>query len=425
MLRSMFSGVSGLRSHQTMMDVIGNNISNVNTVGFKSSTVNFQDMLSQVLQGAGVPTDGPGGLGGTNPAQVGLGVKIGGITTSFRQGASQLTGRSTDLSIQGDGFLVARSDNQTFFTRAGSLDFDALGRMVTPDGGVIQGWMADKNGKVNTNAGVADLVMPLGQSIAPQVTTKVSLGGNLDATPPATLPGPEVMTTVTVYDQLGKSLDLTFGMKMTAANTWTVQPYTPDGSDADSLPDTLGASFTLTFDPSTGQVTAPTTPPTVTIPATFGTYPNPITVDLGVTTPDGLRQFAGKTSAAVLKQDGATAGSLQSFSIGGDGTVTGVFSNGRNRVIGQIALASFSNPGGLEKVGGSMYRPTPNSGLAQVGTAGTAGRGSISGGTLEMSNVDLAQEFTGLISAQRGFQANSRVITTADELLQELVNLKR
>ena len=187
----------------------------------------------------------------------------------------------------------------------------------------------------------------------------------------------------------------------------------------------LGAAFTLTFDPATGAITAPTTPPTVTIPGTFGTYSGPLTVDLGTNSPDGLRQYAGKSTMSALSQDGATTGALQTFSIGTDGTVTGVFSNGRNRVIGQIAMASFSNPSGMEKVGGSFYRPTPNSGLAQVGVAGSGGRGLISGGTLEMSNVDLAQEFTSLISAQRGFQANSRVITTADELLQELVNLKR
>ena len=425
MLRSMFSGVSGLRSHQTMMDVIGNNIANVNTIGYKSSSVVFQDMLSQSLAGAGVPTDGPGGLGGTNPSQVGLGVKIGGITTSFRQGASQLTGNSTDMSIQGDGFLVARNNGQTLFTRAGSLSFDAYGRMVTPDGGVLQGWTADAAGAVNTNAAVGDLQMPLGQAISPQPTTKVSLGGNLDATVPTTLPGPEVFTSITVYDALGKALDVTFGMKMTAANTWSVQPYTPDGADVDTTPDTLGASFSMTFDATTGKITAPTTPPTITIPGAFGTYPGPVTIDLGVDSPDGLRQYAGKSTASALSQDGATTGALQTFSLGADGTVTGVFSNGRNRVIGQIALAAFSNPSGLEKVGGSFYRPTPNSGLAQIGISGTGGRGSIAGGTLEMSNVDLAQEFTGLISSQRGFQANSRVITTADELLQELVNLKR
>ena len=425
MLRSMFSGVSGLRSHQTMMDVIGNNIANVNTVGYKSSSVVFQDMLSQVMSGAGVPTGGPGGLGGTNPSQVGLGVKIGGIVTSFRQGASQLTGNSTDMSIQGDGFLIARSEGQTLFTRAGALSFDALGRMVTPDGGIIQGWTADTAGAVNTNAATGDLVMPLGQAISPQVTTKVSLGGNLDAVAPTTFPGPEVFTSITTYDTLGKPLDLTFGMKMTAANTWSIQPYTPDGADAGTAPDALGAAFSVTFDATTGKITSPVVLPTVTIPAAFGNYTNPVTVDLGISSPDGMRQFAGKSTVSALSQDGATTGALQTFSIGGDGTVTGVFSNGRNRVIGQIAMAAFSNPSGLEKVGGSFYRPTPNSGLAQVGVSGSGGRGSIAGGTLEMSNVDLAQEFTSLIASQRGFQANSRVITTADELLQELVNLKR
>jgi flagellar hook protein FlgE len=424
MLRSMFSGVSGLRSHQTMMDVIGNNISNVNTVGYKSSGVIFSDLLSQVIRGAGVPTAGAVGNGGTNPAQVGLGVKLAGISTSFSQGAAQLTGRATDLSIQGDGFFVARQGNENLYTRAGSLSFDALGRLVSPDGGILQGWSADANGAINTNSAVGDITMPLGQSIAPMASQNVRLGGNLNATPLGTYPGNELITSITVYDDQGTARNLTFGFTMTADNEWDLQVYEADGADADTDLDTLGAVIALQFDPATGELTSPTTPPTVT--PTQGEWTNPVTLDFGAAgDPEALQQFSGPNSVQALSQDGSALGSLQSFSIGQDGIVTGVFSNGRNRPIGQLALASFANPVGLEKVGGSLYRPTVNSGLANIGIAGAGGRGTLQGSTLEMSNVDLAQEFTSLIVAQRGFQANSRVITSSDELLQDLVNLKR
>lgn len=409
MLRSMFSGVSGLRSHQTMVDVIGNNIANVNTFGFKSSTVMFQDLLSQALTGAGVPTDASGG---TNPAQVGLGVKVAGVSTSFTQGASQLTGRSTDLSIQGDGFFVVRQGGEILYTRAGSLSFDAMGRLVSPDGAILQGWLADSTGAINTNAATTDLTMPLGQSLAPQATTSLKIGGNLDAATPLNQP---IVTAITLYDQLGTPMSVSGRFTRTADNTWDLEVDT-DGDQ------TFEPAGTLTFDGSTGALTSPN--PTFTMLS--GTFPGPVTIDFGAAgSPNALVQFAGPSSMAALSQDGFSLGALQSFTIGQDGVVTGVFSNGRNRPLGQIGLAGFTNPMGLDKAGGSLFRPTANSGLANTGVAGSAGRGTLLGSTLEMSNVDLAREFTNLIIAQRGFQANSRVITASDELLQDLVNLKR
>jgi flagellar hook protein FlgE len=409
MLRSMFSGVSGLRSHQTMVDVIGNNIANVNTAGFKSSTVVFQDLLSQVLSGAGVPT---GTAGGTNPAQIGLGVKIAGISTSFSGGASQLTGSATDLSIQGDGFFVVRQGAETLYTRAGSLGFDAAGRLVTSDGAIVQGWIAGPNGTINTNAAPVDLSMPLGQTLAPSATTSMQLGGNLDAGTPV---GQAVVTAITVYDQLGTPIQVSASFTRTGANAWDLAVDT-DGNG------TFEAVAALAFDSSTGALLSPN--PTITMLS--GTFAGPITVDLGAAgTANALTQFAGETSVAAISQDGYDLGSLQSFAIGQDGVVTGVFSNGRNRPLGRIALGTFTNPMGLEKAGGSMFRPTVNSGLANIGVPGAGGRGTLLGSTLEMSNVDLAREFTNLIIAQRGFQANSRVITASDELLQDLVNLKR
>jgi flagellar hook protein FlgE len=408
MLRSMYSGVSGLRSHQTMMDVIGNNIANVNTVGFKTSTAVFQDLLSQQLTGAGAPT---AINGGTNPAQVGLGVKLAGTSLSFTQGANQMTGKSTDLAIQGDGFFSVKQSGQSLYTRAGALSFDATGRLVTPDGGTIQGWVADSVGNMNTNATPGDLLMPVGQSTPPSATANIVFGGNLDAN--ATAP---VKTTVTAYDKLGQPISMGVQFTKQGANDWKVDV----DSDGDGTYETSGGAD-LTFGGTVpGQLDAPNTR------AITMTNGQAVTLDFG---PAGgansLTQYNGASSATVQSQDGYTMGALQSFSIGADGVVTGVFTNGHNRPVGQIALANFSNPAGLESVGGSMFRETVNSGLAQVGSANSGGRGTLAGSTLEMSNVDLAREFTNLIVAERGFQANSKVITASDEMLQDLVNLKR
>jgi flagellar hook protein FlgE len=408
MLRSMFSGVSGLRSHQTMMDVIGNNIANVNTVGYKAGSVVFQDLLSQMTSGPGVPALN---VGGRNVAQVGLGVRIGGIVTSFTQGSAQLTGRSTDLSIQGDGFFVVQQQGETLYTRGGSLTFDGLGRLVTPSGGILQGWVADGAGNVNTNAATGSFTLPLGQTTAPNATTSARVGGNLNADAAV---GTRVAASITVYDQQGTPHDVTVTFTKAAGDTWTAEGRV---GNAVVMP-----PRSLAFDPGTGRPAAPV--PALVLSGMPGQWGGgAITLDLAGA--DGLTQFTGASSASALSQNGSAMGTLQSFTVGTDGVVNGVFSNGTSRAVGQIALATFTNPPGLEKVGGSLYRGTPNSGLAQVGVAGAVGRGTLSGGTLEMSNVDLAQEFTNLIVAQRGFQANSRVITSSDELLQDLVNLKR
>jgi flagellar hook protein FlgE len=398
-----------------MMDVIGNNIANVNTVGFKSSTAVFGDLLSQMVSGAGAPT---ATAGGTNPTQVGLGSRIAAISTSFTQGAAQLTGRDTDLSINGDGFFVVNKNGQQLFTRAGSLAFDAEGRVTTPDGGLVQGWPAGVDGTINSNATVSDLQMPLGQTIAPSATSTLRLGGNLNA---AATAGTALTSSIDLFDRQGTPVTATFTMtKSATADQWTM---TATAAGPGGAPITATVSpATITFNPANGQIT--NGPFSLTLGG--GNFPGPVNIDFGTSgTSDAFSQFSGTSSLTGLSQDGYSMGQLNGFTIGPDGVVTGVFSNGRNRSIGQIALASFSNPAGLEKVGDSSFRSTVNSGLAQVGTANSGGRGNFSGSTLEMSNVDLAREFTNLIVAQRGFQANSRVITSADELLQELVNLKR
>jgi flagellar hook protein FlgE len=399
MLRSLFSGISGLRVHQTMMDVTGNNISNVNTAGFKTSQSVFEDTLSQMLKSAGAPQ---GGGGGTNPAQVGLGVRLAGVNTNFTQGGTQNTGRSTDLMINGDGFFVVRSGGETMYTRSGAFNFDTNGVMTGPGGAVVQGWMAT-NGVINPNAGATDVKLPMGTLLQPTVTSQAVVGGNL---PGDLAVGTSKSTSIPTYDAQGNAIDLAVSFTKTSATTWDV---TLTHGAATSGP------TAITFNASGGAPNTATPPATSTTVTVAG-----ITVNLA-----GLTNYAGTSTVSALSQNGSAMGSLQSFTISPDGTLVGVFSNGLKQPLAQIGMAAFNNPSGLEKAGGSMFRTTVNSGAPQLGTAGSGGRGGLQNNTLEMSNVDLAQEFTNLIIAQRGFQANSKVITTSDELLNDLVNLKR
>ncbi len=397
MLRSLFSGISGLRAHQTMLDVTGNNISNVNTTGYKASQTQFQDTLSQLLTGAGGAQNG---RGGTNPAQIGLGVRVAGITANFTQGSSQLTNRSTDMMISGDGFFVVRRGNETLYTRAGSFDFDSTGQMTLPgDGALVQGWMA-VNGVIDMNAPLQDLRIPVGALMAAKQSTSAIYEGNLQADAED---GTVLNRDVVVYDPEGNEGTLSLQFTKTAAG-WEMST---DGG-ATSQP--------MVFD-GAGNLTSPTS-----LTSTVTTTGAPVTITVDLSTVTG---FAGVDTIKNKSQDGYAAGTLTSFQLGADGTITGTFTNSLKQTIGMIALANFNNPAGLQKVGGSLFTTSVNSGAAQIGAAGTGGRGSLSGGTLEMSNVDLSSEFTSLIIAQRGFQANSRVITTSDEILNELINLKR
>jgi flagellar hook protein FlgE len=386
MLRSLFSGISGLRAHQQMMDVTGNNIANVNTTGYKSSQTVFQDTLSQMVNAAGAPQNE---AGGTNPAQVGLGVRLASITANFGQGAAQTPGQSSDMMIQGDGFFVVKSGGESLFTRAGSFSFDANGSLTTPNGLVVQGWSAE-DGTVNTAGVPGDIKLPIGMALAPEVTTDITLTGNFSYEAAV---GDTKEIPLKVIDENGSANTLMVSFTKADADTWTMA--LPDGTTAD-------LHFT-------------------------GGKPDDDSVDLGAYSFDvrDLTNFSGSTGVRVSNSNGSTAGVLSSYTVSNTGQIVGVFSNGLKQTLGQVALANFNNVNGLEKIGDSMFRSTVNSGLAQVGPAGSAGLGLIASGALEMSNVDLAQEFTNLVIAQRGFQANSRIITTSDEILQELVNLKR
>src|SRR5947209_14740450 len=275
MLRSLFSGISGLRAHQQMMDVTGNNIANINTTGYKTSQSTFEDTLSQLVRSAGAPQ---GQIGGTNPAQIGLGVRLAGITNNFSQGAAQTTGRNTDLMIQGDGFFVVQDAGQQVFSRNGSFSFDTNGNLVTTDGGIVQGWTG-VNGAVNTNASVSAIQLPMGTLLPPKATGNVTLGGNLPGDTTNTAP---IVTSITTYDAQGNQVTLSASFTKVTPTEWSVT--LADGA-------TSAGPNLLDFAPD-GSTPTPTT---MTV--------NGVTVDLSKVT-----SFSGQSTITALQQDGAAAG---------------------------------------------------------------------------------------------------------------------
>ncbi len=462
MMRSMFSGVSGLSAHQAKMDVIGNNVANVNTVGFKSGRVTFQEIFSQTTKGAGAP-DAATGRGGTNPMQVGLGIGVGSIDTITTRGSVQRTDNPTDMSIDGDGFFILQGGSgDTFrFSRAGNFGIDKLGNLVSGSGLNVMGWQSYKtNSDGSYTFDTEKPIEPINlysdaangnkRIIAAKATKNALFSGNLDstkpvidttATPITATSTPQFSVPVTVYDSLGNNYKVTlnfFKTGITAGNstatpptltttdwTWTItSPANMTGGVGGTPPVSGMASGKITFD-STGKLTASsaTTADVKFSPTATTTGADPFTVKFDFAQ---ISMFDADSSVKPKNVDGYPTGNLVTFSVGGDGILTGIYSNGQQQPLGMVALASFENPAGLQKVGENMYIPTTNSGDFKKGVkAGAEGTGKINPGTLEMSNVDLSKEFTDMIVTQRGFQANSRIITTSDEMLQELVNLKR
>ena len=375
--------------------------------------------------------------------QVGLGMAVGSIDTIMSQGNLETTGVATDLAIQGDSFFVVRQGAQSFYTRAGNFQIDADGRLVSPTNGFIV------QGRVATNGvfqnGIGDIQIPFGQKTAAQATTTMRLAGNVNAAAPVfddddpdgagtgvagfnadtranpANAGAWTETSISVFDSLGTRYDVKVHLYKTDDNTWHWEVDSQSLEDAGIDAASISGEGDIAFGPD-GTLVDPE-PGTIQFEPPGG---DPLTISLdfgsGV---NGLTQYASTMTAVLRDQDGFTSGTLQSFSIDRTGTITGAFTNGVNVTLGQIILADFNNPAGLQRIGDNMYQETGNSGAAVLGFALEGSQSAISSGALEMSNVDLAQEFTSMIIAQRGFQANSKVITTSDEMLQELVNLKR
>lgn len=513
MMRSMFAGVSGLKAHQIRMDVIGNNIANVNTAGYKSSRATFQEMLSQTIRSATAPSEQ---RGGTNPQQVGLGTALGSIDVKHTQGNTQPTGYLTDLAIEGDGFFVLGEGENRQYTRAGifGLDNGTDGNLVSlVNGQRVLGYLADDTGEINLRGQMQPLYISATESIEPRATTEIIFGGNLDQRYSSA--DDPVKRTVQVYDSLGKEQTIVLSFHRQGVDeinewrweaSWSLFSTAIPAHDSvlemnesylvhdnglykvPSLFDFDGYDPT-TFDPTDPSVTLVATSqdgriwvdesghenrfefekvldngmkleatgsdgrlfltgeevlvgfdddyritfnadgsysglqPDETNVITFNpASANPLRIVLDFSQ---FTQYADTFTGKFLSQNGYQNGALESYAIDQNGIIVGSFSNGLTRNLGQIALARFTNPAGLERIGSTMFIETPNSGTAQIEAAGQPGYGTISPSSLEMSNVDLSEEFTEMIITQRGFQANSRIITSSDEMLQELVNLKR
>lgn len=549
MMRSLFSGVSGLKGHQTRMDVIGNNIANVNATGFKSSRVTFADTLSQTQTAASAPGDT---LGGTNPKQIGLGTGVASIDLLFTDGSAQQTGKNTDVALSGNGLFVVKSGNDTYYTRDGAFEFDADGNYVLPGSGhYVQGWMA-KDGVLTTNGGVENIVVKAGKSMAAKASetityennlnsaaltiksisggtpnpitgasaqnpitltiggtnyTVTGISGNIDPTAawtanaaalgvnsititdgtnpvtctlststtsaipagtavssitggtgaagspyiasttnPVTLTMSDgttvtqtsgtyttgyslpITTTVNVYDTLGNvhTLNLFFTktkVDSTSGNEWTLSLDSDITKTTTTITETDGSTTTLTLNPVTinfttsGKYNSGTGSTTLTLTnGAMGTQS--VAIDLST-----LTQYAGNNTVKG-SANGNAAGTLKSVSIDQSGIITGVYTNGVRQSEAQIAIAQFSNASGLTKTGSSLYQESNNSGTPNVKTAADLGV-TITPSALEMSNVDIANEFSDMIITQRGFQSNSKVITVGDEMLETLINMKR
>lgn len=463
MMRSLYAGVSGLQNHQTRMDVIGNNISNVNTYGFKRGRVDFQDMISQQLGGASRPNEE---VGGVNPKEVGLGMSVAAIDTIFTQGNLQSTGVSTDIAIQGNGFFVLKNGDETFYTRAGVFGVDSEGTLVNPSNGLrVQGWMAEEaNGRqiLRTSATPTDLVIPVGQKDPPHATENVHYFCNLNKNTPEIPENPTQdqilegtwQTEINIYDTYGNShqVQMNFTKVPGNPNQWAVNVNVdPDNADFTQTrigfgtTDGVDNTYILNFDntgkllsvqDSAGNVSNPEGE--IVLQASYNVadsnpdadgnpYRQTFNLNLGTigSMENSITQAASKSTTKANYQDGYKLGYLDNFKIDQNGIITGVYSNGSVRTIGQIAMASFTNQGGLEKKGDTMFAESINSGMANIGESRTVGKGSLLAGTLEMSNVDLTEQLTDMIVTQRGFESNAKTIQTGDSMLETVINLKR
>ncbi len=420
MLRSMYSGIGGMKNFQTKLDVIGNNIANVNTYGFKKGRVTFKDIASQTMSGA---SSAQNNRGGTNAKQIGLGSAVASIDTIMTNSSLQTTGRLLDLGVDGDGFFVVKNGNQQYYSRAGNFDIDSIGNLVNSDGMKVQGYGLNAAGKIDKST-MINLTIDKNATILPQQTSNIKFGGNLSSLvdhTTAIVADKQVKLDTTIRDSQGKELAVNITYQKSAVNTWQASLSYKDSTGATQ---TVNNFANLVFKNDGSLDSALTTVSNVTI--TPGGGVNPITFSNINKQLDfsALTQTSEASSTSVKEKDGSASGSLTSFTFGQSGEITGVFSNGQVKSLGQIALATFSNPGGLLKTGGNTFQESNNSGIPNIDVPGNS-RGVVQAGTLEMSNVDLSEEFTDMIVAQRGFQANSRIITTSDQILEELVNLKR
>jgi flagellar hook protein FlgE len=411
-----------------MMDVIGNNIANINTIGFKSGRATFAEMYAQTVRSANRPTETNGG---SNPMQVGLGMSISTLDTLFSQGSIESTQNAFDMAIKGPAFFIVKQGGQTLYTRAGNFGTDGEGKVVSgSSGAVLQGKMADTNGVIPSGNTLQDIIINPDIKSPAKATTFIKYSGNLNNSadiyslgPPET--GGKTTSTSDAYDSLGTVVPVTLTFTKTGINTWDWSAAVP--AQAPATTPTIVGNGTITFNTDGTLQSSP--PPPLSIPSISGADPLSISLDFGTPSPSAPGVFSGITQTSLgsgvsrKESDGYETGSLLTVSVDATGRIEGAFSNSTRQSLAQVMLAEFNNPGGLVRNGENTYTFSGNSGTPATIEAGEASR--IYSYSLEQSNVDLADEFTKMITAQRGFQASARIITTSDEFLQEIVNLKR
>jgi flagellar hook protein FlgE len=417
---SFSSSLSGLKANQLKLSVIGNNLANMNTVGYKAGSVSFADLVSQSVSGTS-----------PNPMQVGLGVVPSSIASNFSQGGIDFTGVATHVAIQGSGFFVVGGQESRGYTRAGNFGFDNDGTLVTSDGKPVQGFTAidPVTGLVNTNGQPGNIVVPPGMLRPPVATTVFGMVTNLNSGSPV---GTVFTSSVPVHDALGNVHTATMTYEKTGIGEWT---YTASVPGQDVVGGALGTPVdigtgTLTFDGAGLLATVNGAPPADVVLAgpAWANGAGAVDMTWDLVSAQGASQLTGfgaPSATASITQNGSAAGNINGLSIGSSGEILASFGAGQVVAVGQLAIANFNNPEGLAKAGGSLYVESGSSGSPNVGIAGEGGRGTLIGSSLEQSNVDIAQEFTQMILAQRGYQANSKSITVADELLLEALNLRR
>jgi|HubBroStandDraft_1064217.scaffolds.fasta_scaffold43938_2 flagellar hook protein FlgE len=423
-MASFFIPLTGLEADSTALNTIANDLANMNTTAFKGQAVNFSDLFYQQI----------GTSGSDDPIQVGAGVKVGSIETAFSQGSIDSTGNATDVALNGNGFFVVDSGGANDYTRDGNFSLDSTGNLITADGQQVLGYPA-VNGVVNTNSPLAGINIPVGQVEQPQATANLNMTANLDAT---STTGTAFPAQITVYDSLGVSHVATVTYTQTATNTWSYSVALPAGDFTSGVSTPVTGSMVFN---SSGDLTTVT--PTGGVAKTVGTVAGDISsIPVAFTgLADGsanlamkwnllgsggtptISQVASASAVSTTTQDGYASGQYQSFAIGSDGTVTATFSNGQQQSVGQVALANVANLQGMTLLGNGDYAATLASGTASIATSGTNGLGTLQDGALEESNVNISAEFSDLIIAQRGFEANAKAVTTFDTVTQETINM--
>jgi flagellar hook protein FlgE len=399
------TGLSGLSAASSDLDVIGNNISNSNTIGFKQGTAVFADVYA-------------GSLASAVNQQIGIGTTMAGVNQEFSQGTITTTNQALNLAINGLGFYRMDHNGSTQYSRNGVFSLDKNGYIVNAQGSKLTGYAANANGVIQT-ANAVPLQMST-SNLAPKSTSQVTAGFNLNSMDaPKTLPfNPNnsatynYSTSLNVYDTLGGTKDFAMYYVKTGANTWDVY------GTAGNPPASLGKLGAMTFD-SAGKLTSPTSPLNVSVPTSDGSR-NPIKFSLDLSTTTQYGSVSGVTS---LTQNGYATGQLTGFSVGSDGTISGNYSNQQTKTLGQVVLANFNNPNGLLNIGGNAFTETDTSGLAQVSAPGSTNHGTLTAGAVEESNVDLTHSLVNLITAQRNYQANAQTVKTQQAVDQTLINL--